>query len=1029
MRLPRLAIDNRSFTWMVFIFLTVVGVRSFINMPRTENPEVTVPGSSIIVLMPGAGPMDMESLVALPLEEAMNELDDIKQIITDIRDGIAVISVEFEFNSDADEKYDEVVQQVNSIRNELPDEILQLETWQWSISDMSMLLLALISEDAPYNEMEQVTDELSKRIEKIRSVRKVTPYALPEQEVHIHLDFEKMAMVNTTLDHITRAIQSNNMNIPGGDVSLGVNNLSVKSSGSFKNLDEIRNMVVNSYMGRLIYMRDIASIGYGYETQQYKARFGAKSIQRDDPGGGRCIFLGISQKQGLNVLETGEKLDPVIETFREELPSNMHLEVVYNQPQTVRKRINGFMNNLLQGIVLVGLVIFLSLGFRSSMMVVIAIPLSLTIGLGFVDMAGFGLQQISIGGLVVVLGLLVDNSIVMVENINRYIRMGHSRREASILAASEIGWPVVTATLTTVLAFVPIAAMPDKTGEFIKSLPVTIALTLTVSLFIALSFTPMLTSKLLKEKKLVDQKPRGISGMLGWIIEHPFRRILAGALKRPGMSMLVVSLFLVLSLAMFRYVGISFFPKAEQANLMIQASLPEGSSLDRTDQVAHYLESVLDTMPEVQYYATNVGHGNPRIYYNVFPKRFDKNFAEIYVQLYDYDSELFPGIIEKLRNEFDGYPGARIRVREFEQGPPFDSPVQIYLTGDDLELLREISADVEGMIEEEPGAINIENKFIKTNTELLLNINKEKANMLGVPVLEIDRTIRTAVAGMIVSSFRDPSGEEHQLVLKMDRGGKFGEEELERIYVSSLSGKQHQLKQFVDIELQQAPSSISRYDMERTAEILADVKSGFTLDEVMDPILEKLENYTMPSGYSYTVAGELEGRTDAFGGVANAVIIAIISIFSVLVLQFRSFRQPLIVFLAIPFAVTGMIWALWITGNTFSFTAFIGLTSLVGIVVNNSIILVDYINKLRERGKPLNEALQLAAETRLTPIVLTALTTIGGLLPLTLRGGTLWAPMGWTIIGGLLVSTMLTLVIVPVIYKLLERKRPVEVTV
>ncbi len=1022
MKLPGLAIDNRSFTWMVFIFLTIVGVRSLITMPRTENPEVTVPGSSIIVLMPGAGPMDMESLVALPLEEAMNELDDIKQIITDVRDGIAVISVEFEFNSDADEKYDEVVQQVNSIRNTLPDEILHLETWQWSISDMSMLLLALISEDAPYVEMEDISEELQKRIEKIKNIRKVSTYALPEQEVHIHLDFEKMAMVSTTLEHITRAIQSNNMNIPGGDVSLGANNLSVKSSGSFKDLDEIRNMVVNSNMGRLIYMRDIASIGYGYETQQYKARFGAKSIPRDSIGGGRCIFLGISQKEGLNVLETGEELDPVIEAFREELPANMRLEVVYNQPQTVRKRINGFMNNLLQGIFLVGLVIFLSLGFRSSMMVVMAIPLSLIIGLGFLDMAGFGLQQISIGGLVVVLGLLVDNSIVMVENINRYIQMGHSRRKASILAASEIGWPVVTATFTTVLAFVPIAAMPDETGAFIKSLPVTIALTLTVSLLIALSFTPMMTSKLLKEKKQVEQKPWGISGMLGWMIKHPFRRVLSLALKRPGLSMLLVSLFLVISLGMFRFVGISFFPKAEQANLMIQATLPEGSSLERTDQVARYLEAVLDTMPEVKYYATNVGHGNPRIYYNVFPKRFDKSFAEIYVQLYKYDTELFPGIIEQLRNTFDAYPGARIRIREFEQGMPFDAPIQIYLTGDDLDVLREISADVEGMIEKEPGAINIENKFIKTNTELLLNINKEKANMLGVPVVEIDRTIRTAVAGMNVSSFRDPTGEEHQVVLKMDRGGKFGEEELERIYVSSLSGKQHQLKQFVDIELQQAPSSISRYDMERTAEILADLKSGFGLDEVMDPILEKLENYSMPSGYSYTIAGELEGRNAAFGGVSNAVIIAIIAIFSVLVLQFRSFRQPLIVFLAIPFAVTGMIWALWITGNSFSFTAFIGLTSLVGIVVNNSIILVDYINKLRERGKPLNEALQLAAETRLTPIVLTALTTIGGLLPLTLRGGTLWAPMGWTIIGGLLVSTMLTLVIVPVIYKLLERK-------
>jgi multidrug efflux pump subunit AcrB len=327
------------------------------------------------------------------------------------------------------------------------------------------------------------------------------------------------------------------------------------------------------------------------------------------------------------------------------------------------------------------------------------------------------------------------------------------------------------------------------------------------------------------------------------------------------------------------------------------------------------------------------------------------------------------------------------------------------------------------MIREQPGAINIENQFVKTNTELLLRINKQKANMLGVPVIEIDRTIRTAVAGIGISKFRDKDGEEYEIILKMKTEGELAVEDLDRVYVSSLSGKQIPLKQFVDLELQQVPSSISRFDLERTAELLADLRSGVPLDEVMDPILDRLEDYPMPEGYSYTIGGELESRTDAFGGMTNAVLIAVISILAVLVLQFRSVKQPLIVFVAIPFAFTGMIWALLITGNTFSFTAFVGLTSLVGIVVNNSIILVDYINKLRERGESLNQALQNAAEIRLTPIVLTALTTIGGLLPLTLRGGTIWAPMGWTIIGGLMVSTMLTLIIVPVTYKLLERKK------
>lgn len=1021
MKLPGLAIDNRSFTWMAFIFLTIVGIRALLMMPRTENPEVTVPGSSIIIVLPGASPVDMENMVVLPVEEAVNELEDIVKIFSDVREGFAVISVEFEFSTDADEKYSEVVRQVNSIRNTLPDEILQLETWQWSITDMAMMQLALVSSSAPFAEMEQVADDLSNRIEKISSVRKVTLYGLPGQEIHIMLDFEKMAMVNTSLDHITRAITSNNTNIPGGDMKIGPTSMSVKSSGSFQDLDEIRNCVVNSHKGRLIYLRDVAQIEFGYEEQDYLTRFGSKQMPVEQGGGNRCIFIGIGQKEGLNVLKTYEEIAPVLESFREELPDDMTLELIYDQPSRVKKRINRFLMNLLQGIILVGLVIFLSLGFRSSIVVALAIPLSLTIGLGFLDLSGFGLQQISIAGLVVALGMLVDNSIVMVENINRFIHMGHKRKEASILAASEIGWPVITATLTTILAFIPIAAMPDKTGEFIRSLPITIMITLTVSLFVALTFTPMITSGLLRDSGSGQEKIRGARWLLKWIIDNPFRASLRGALKRPVITLLVALLFLSGSLYMFRFVGISFFPKAEQPNLMIRASLPEGSNLDRTDEVARYMERVLDTMPEVKYYATNVGSGNPSIYYNVFRRRSDMKFAEIYVQLYSYSPLSFARVLALLRKEFNSYPGARIRVKEFEQGPPFDAPVQIFLTGPDLDLLRNISSDVEEFIREQPGAINIENQFVKTNTEILFDINKEKANMLGVPVIEIDRTIRTAVTGIGISKFRDKSGDEYQIMLKMDHEGDFKVEDLDHIYVSSLSGKQIQMKQFVDMKLQQAPSNISRYGMERTAEILADIGSGYSLDEVIDPVIEKLKNYSMPAGYSYTVGGELEGRKESFGGMTNAVIIAIISIFSVLVLQFRSLKQPLIVFLAIPFALTGMIWALWITGNTFSFTAFIGLTSLVGIVVNNSIILVDYINKLRTRGEPLNNAVQLAAETRLTPIVLTALTTIGGLLPLTLRGGTLWAPMGWTIIGGLLVSTLMTLIIVPVTYKLIER--------
>ncbi|MDA3821402.1 MAG: efflux RND transporter permease subunit, partial [Bacteroidales bacterium] len=308
-------------------------------------------------------------------------------------------------------------------------------------------------------------------------------------------------------------------------------------------------------------------------------------------------------------------------------------------------------------------------------------------------------------------------------------------------------------------------------------------------------------------------------------------------------------------------------------------------------------------------------------------------------------------------------------------------------------------------------------------TELLFDINRDKANTFGVPIIEIDRTIRTAIAGIEVSNFRDKTGDQYGIVLKLAEAETFKTSDLDRIYVSSLSGQQIPLKQFVTVKYQQSSSSISRHNLERTAQVVADLRPGVSLDDVMDPVLNELRLYPFPAGYDYKIGGELEGRQEAFGGMLNAILIAILSIFAVLVLQFKSFKQPLIIFLAIPFAAIGMIWALYITGYSFSFTAFVGLTSLVGIVVNNSIILVDYTNKLRAEGSPLLEAIQLAAETRLIPIVLTALTTIGGLLPLTLKGGTLWAPMGWTIIGGLLVSTVMTLIIVPVSYKILEKEK------
>lgn len=1024
MKLPEISINNYQFTLIVFILLFLAGIQSFLTMPRTENPEIVIPGVSILAIYPGSSPVDMEHLVATPIEESINELDDIKRINTSLFDGVASISVEFDFNTDADEKYDEVLQQINSIQEDLPDEIISLTATKWASSDVAMVQLAFSSSKNDFIALKKQASLLEKELEKVPGVKQVDIIALPDREVRVSLDIVKMAQMNVPLEQVAQAIASNNANIPGGTMELGEHVFGIKTSGSYADIREIRETVVSSHMGKLIYLKNIAQVEFDHEEQNYLARFPVKTDSATSTQ--TAIFMVVKQKEGLNVLDITDHLDVKINDYKSTLDNSMNLSYVFNQSIGVRYRINNFMNNLIQGIILVGILILLALGFKSAIVVIIAIPLSILIGLGIIDMAGYGLQQISIASLVVALGLLVDNSIVMVENINRYIALGFKPREASIKAASEIGWPVISATVTTVLAFIPLATMPYMAGLFIRSLPYTIIVTLIVSLFIALTLTPMIASKLFKgDKKFpnIIQTDSGLKKHIKVFIEGPYRKSLRFALQNRKLVIALAIAFLAISIYAGKYLGVSFFPKAEQASLMIRIQTPEGTNIVKTDKVAQYVESILDTLPEVNYYATNVGHGNPRIYYNTFPSSYAANFAEIYVEGFEYVPAEFDLFVEKLRGIFAEYAGARIWVKEFEQGPPVEAPVQIYLIGKELDMLAKISKDFEAFLRKQKGIINLNNAFSNTKTDLYFNINREKANLFGVPIHVIDQTIRTALTGSSISKFRAKDGEEYDIVLRLPtENSKASYADIDKIYVKSLSGKSIPIRQLAKVEFRQSPSVITRYNLDRTAEITADIEKEYSLDEIMEPVIEELESYPFPTGYSYHIAGELESRSETFGGTGSAALIALIAIFAVLVLQFKSFVQPVIIFVALPFAFIGTIWALLITGNSFSFTAFIGLTSLIGIVVNNSIIMVDYTNILRREGKSMLEALQLAGETRFTPIILTSLTTIGGLLPLTLRGGSLWAPLGWTIIGGLFASTALTLIMVPVFYKAFIRE-------
>ena len=1004
MNLPRLAIENHQFTSILIILMVIFGVVSFITMPRSEDPQVSPAGSSVVVVYPGANPADMEELVVDPIEEVLNELEDIKVLTSSSQDGLAVVAIEFLTGSDPDEKYSDVVQKVNSVRNDLPKDILDLNITKWSITDVNILQLALYGDSAEYRALEKEAQRLKNQIERVAGVQKVKLWAFPEQEIRVAIDLEKMSWYGLSLNQVMQAMSSANQNIPGGSIDVGANRYNIQTSGSYLTIDDIKNTIIHSYDGKILYLRDIASITPEYEDSNYLGRFHNQ----------KSVFLTVNQKPGTNIFTIIDVLKEKMTSFQQDLPASMHLAAVFDQSESVAKRIANFFMNLLQGLLLVGAVVLLAVGFRASGIVIIVIPISILIGVGFIDLSGFGLQQMTITGMVIALGLLVDNAIVVTENISRFMRMGYGAIEAAVKGTGQIAWAIVSSTATTVLAFIPMMLMQNVTGDFIRSMPVTVVYTLSASLLVSIILTPYLSSKYLHISKSTQENR--VRSWFSRFIETSYRRWLDNALMHPARIILMALVVFVASLGLFPFIGVSFFPKAEKPQLLINIDTPEGTSLDQTKLIALQIEEILKTKPDVTHFASNIGHGNPRIYYNVIPKNITSTHAQIFVILKEFDLNNFLNLVTDLRTEFADIPGAKIEVKEFEQGPPVNAPIEIRVIGDNLTTLKSIADDVEQMIALSPGTVNINNPLGTTKTDLQIKINREKAGILGVPLIEIDRTIRAAIAGIPVSSYRDPEGKEYNIVIRLPFERKLQLSDLSRIYVSSLSGAQIPLDQLAGLEFKASPIKINHYNLERNVTLTADVATNESVDNITREIITKLKDYSWPRGYSFAIGGEAESREESFGGMLQAVLVALIGIFAVLVLQFRSYLQPLIVFSAIPLAIIGSILALLITGNSFSFTAFIGITSLVGIVINNSIILVDYTNQLRLEGKDIISALKEAGETRFMPIILTTATTISGLLPLTLAGGTLWAPMGWTIIGGLTASTLLTLIVVPVLY-------------
>ncbi len=1010
MRIAEFSVKNYQFTLIIFALVLAMGLNSLINMPRGEDPETDQPSFSVVVVYPGTSPEDMEKLVVDPMEKRINELDDIKRLTTSINDGLAVFRVDYKHESDKDEKYQEIIRETDALRKELPQDIYSITIQRFSSTDVNILQLALISETASYRELQDKVETLEKKLEKVKSLKKIESFGFPEQEVKVALNLEKLAQNRIPVNAVLGALQSENVNIPGGRIQVNTRNFNIKTSGEYKDIEEIRNTIVYSANGKIVYLKDVAQVESGYENESHITRL----------NGHRAVLLTASQKEGQNIFKVDDAIVPILDQFEQELPPNMKMVRNFEQAKSVEKRLTRFAKDFIIAILLVSITL-LPLGTRAAIVVMISIPLSIFTGLFLLDSFGFTINQLSIVGLIVALGILVDDSIVVIENIERYLRAGKGKREASIEATKQIGLAVLGCTATLILAFLPLVFLPEAAGDFIRSLPMAVIFTVLASLFVSLTIVPFLASRILKTH--VSSEGNIFLRALKKLIHGTYTRLLHWCLRHPWATLGFTLVLFIASLGLFKVVGFSLFPKSEKPQFLINIETPTSTSIYETDRIARYVEDELKKEKEISYFTSNVGKGNPRIYYNVIGRSESSNIAQFFVQLKGLTTEQKTKLIDKLRDKFMFYPNAKIEVKDFEQGPPLEAPIAMRIFGENLDTLRSVSMKIEEIIKKTEGTIYVNNPLANQQTDLHVRINKEKAGQLGVAISDIDRAIRLGVAGLNVGKFTPGEGEDEININVTLPKKKFADMNVfNTLQVNSINGQAIPLRQLAVVEFETSPNLIRHYDKNRFATVTSFVKSGYLYENVTNDVIKKLDAFPFPKGYYYVAAGEVENKQESFGGLSTIILITVFGFIAVLVLEFGNFKSTLIVLSVIPLGVIGAVTMLFLTGNPLSFVAVVGLIALAGIEVKNSILLVDFTHQLRERGVELNEAIEKAGEIRFVPIVLTSLTAIGGLIPLAIEGNPLYSPLALVIIGGLISSTLLSRLVTPVMYKLLPPK-------
>lgn len=1018
MSLPKLSVNRPVTILMLFIGLIVIGLISYQGLGLDLLPDMSFPVSAVLVSYPGVAPEEIETLITIPLEEVLSTLQSLDSITSYSQESSSIILLSFQWGTNMDIATLEVREKIDQVKRILPEGASAPMVFKFDPTIMPVMMLAMNSERYDLNELQKFAQDLVKpQLERLEGIARATVSGGLEREILVSVDNEKLRANNLTLAQVIASLGSENINLPAGTLREGNIDLLVRTLGRFKNLEDIEKVVLSNMQGRQIYLTEVAQV-----IDTYKERDVIAYIN-----GLPSISFNLQKESGSNTVLVANRVYQELEKIKELLPHEVEITVAYDSSDFIKKAISQVVNVGLTGALLAVIVLFLFLrSLKSTLIISVAIPISIISTFILLYFSNLTLNMMTMGGLALGVGMLVDNAIVVLENIFRHHQLGEEAPLAADYGANEVSNAITASTLTTIAVFLPVIYVSGIAGELFKTMGLTITFSLLMSLFVALTLIPMLSSRLMKnEHKVISSSEDSVrknsflsqSGSLFNFVKKEYSSLIKWSLRHRGIVVIGAIVIFMVSLSLIPIVGTEFMPSVDQGMFNINISLPVGTNLAVTEEVIRTVEGITSEIPEVRYVFSIVGGGGMGM------SQSTSSGGTIMVTLVDQRERerSTKEIIADLRAKVGEFPDTTINFGEQGVSLVTGSPLSIKITGDSLSELEYIADTVISLLSEIEGVYDLQSSIEEVLPEVHIDIDREKANLYGLTAGQIATTIQNALLGKVAGYYLE-EGEQYDITVKLARGNVEQISELENLVISSAYGLQVPLKEVAAVKTGAGPQAINREKQQRLVTVTGNV-SGRVLGEVIQDAQQQLASLVLPEGYYYNFSGEFEQMTESFSDLFFALILSILLVFMIIAAQFESLLFPFAVIFSIPFALIGVIIALLLARTSLNILVLLGFIMLAGIVVNNAIVLIDYINQLRRRGMERNEAVIEGGETRLRPILMTALTTILAMVPMALgigEGAELRAPLAVAIIGGLTSSTFLTLIIIPIFYTYLD---------